>query len=170
MANTTSAKLDNMEVQQQPQNNNPRWENADPHQPWDETTATAKLFECSRIKALAGTSLVGWVVCPRNLVCSGLAGTMEGVELACGPTLEGRGCSSQLAPVEGDCSSSREMSTLWQCLHSLFSSPRSHEEAIPFPPPPPPPEPIGGSDNVLWAGNDTAVMVCSNTHTCCALK
>nr|XP_056701927.1 spectrin beta chain, non-erythrocytic 4 [Euleptes europaea] len=54
MANVTPAKLDNMEVQQQPQNNNPRWETTDHHhRPWDETTATAKLFECSRIKALA---------------------------------------------------------------------------------------------------------------------
>lgn len=59
MANTAPAKLDNMEAQQQQQqqqNNNPRWENAEHHhhhRPWDETTATAKLFECSRIKALA---------------------------------------------------------------------------------------------------------------------
>ncbi|XP_060114613.1 spectrin beta chain, non-erythrocytic 4 [Heteronotia binoei] len=55
MANITPAKLDNMEVQQPPpQNNNPRWESTDHHhRPWDEATATAKLFECSRIKALA---------------------------------------------------------------------------------------------------------------------
>uniref|UniRef100_A0A803TIK9 Spectrin beta chain n=1 Tax=Anolis carolinensis TaxID=28377 RepID=A0A803TIK9_ANOCA len=62
MANVSPAKLDNMEAQQQQQqqqqqqNNNNRWENAEhhhPHRPWDETTATAKLFECSRIKALA---------------------------------------------------------------------------------------------------------------------
>uniref|UniRef100_A0A8D0AZZ5 Spectrin beta, non-erythrocytic 4 n=1 Tax=Salvator merianae TaxID=96440 RepID=A0A8D0AZZ5_SALMN len=58
MANATPpAKLDNLEAQQQQQqqhNNNPRWESADLHRrPWDETTATAKLFECSRIKALA---------------------------------------------------------------------------------------------------------------------
>ncbi|XP_061453386.1 spectrin beta chain, non-erythrocytic 4 isoform X2 [Rhineura floridana] len=54
MANVTPAKLDNLEAQQQ-QNNNVRWENTDhpPHRPWDEDTATAKLFECSRIKALA---------------------------------------------------------------------------------------------------------------------
>ncbi|XP_054855022.1 spectrin beta chain, non-erythrocytic 4 [Eublepharis macularius] len=54
MANVTPAKLDNMEVQPPPQNNNLRWETTDHHhRPWDETTATAKLFECSRIKALA---------------------------------------------------------------------------------------------------------------------
>ncbi|XP_062996569.1 spectrin beta chain, non-erythrocytic 4 [Elgaria multicarinata webbii] len=61
MANVTPAKLDNMEAQQQQQqqqqqqnNNAPRWENTDHHhRPWDETTASAKLFECSRIKALA---------------------------------------------------------------------------------------------------------------------
>uniref|UniRef100_A0A8C0AQG1 Calponin-homology (CH) domain-containing protein n=1 Tax=Buteo japonicus TaxID=224669 RepID=A0A8C0AQG1_9AVES len=34
------------------QNNNGPWENPDPRV-WDDTTATAKLFECSRIKALA---------------------------------------------------------------------------------------------------------------------
>uniref|UniRef100_A0A8C4YQ64 Spectrin beta, non-erythrocytic 4 n=1 Tax=Gopherus evgoodei TaxID=1825980 RepID=A0A8C4YQ64_9SAUR len=45
-----AAELDNMEVQLQ--NNNTRWENMD-NQAWDDTTATAKLFECSRIKALA---------------------------------------------------------------------------------------------------------------------
>ncbi|XP_044844211.1 spectrin beta chain, non-erythrocytic 4 isoform X1 [Mauremys mutica] len=45
-----AAELDNMEVQLQ--NNNTRWENTD-NQAWDDTTATAKLFECSRIKALA---------------------------------------------------------------------------------------------------------------------
>uniref|UniRef100_A0A8C3IB43 Spectrin beta, non-erythrocytic 4 n=1 Tax=Chrysemys picta bellii TaxID=8478 RepID=A0A8C3IB43_CHRPI len=45
-----AAELENMEVQ--PQNNNTRWENTD-NQAWDDTTATAKLFECSRIKALA---------------------------------------------------------------------------------------------------------------------
>uniref|UniRef100_A0A8C8SS14 Spectrin beta chain n=1 Tax=Pelusios castaneus TaxID=367368 RepID=A0A8C8SS14_9SAUR len=43
-------ELDNMEIQSQ--NNNSRWENTDNHV-WDDTTATAKLFECSRIKALA---------------------------------------------------------------------------------------------------------------------
>ncbi|XP_048348815.1 spectrin beta chain, non-erythrocytic 4 isoform X2 [Sphaerodactylus townsendi] len=57
MANVTPAKLDNMEVpQQSPKNNNPQWEPTDHHPwPWDEATATAtaKLFECSRIKALA---------------------------------------------------------------------------------------------------------------------
>ncbi|XP_067316955.1 spectrin beta chain, non-erythrocytic 4-like [Anolis sagrei] len=62
MANVSPAKLDNMEAQQQQQqqqqqqNNNTRWENTEhhhPHRTWDETTATAKLFECSRIKALA---------------------------------------------------------------------------------------------------------------------
>lgn len=49
-----------MEQQQQQNNNNPpRQENMvlhPPHRPWDESTATAKLFECSRIKALAGKS------------------------------------------------------------------------------------------------------------------
>ncbi|KYO25572.1 hypothetical protein Y1Q_0016904 [Alligator mississippiensis] len=44
------AELDNMDVQTQ--NNNSRWESGDPRA-WDDTTATAKLFECSRIKALA---------------------------------------------------------------------------------------------------------------------
>lgn len=50
-----ASELDNMEIQ--PQNNNSRWENTDNHA-WDDATATAtaKLFECSRIKALAGTS------------------------------------------------------------------------------------------------------------------
>ncbi|KAM9588925.1 spectrin beta chain, non-erythrocytic 4 [Morphnus guianensis] len=43
-----AAELDNMEQQ----NNNVPWENPDPRV-WDDTTATAKLFECSRIKALA---------------------------------------------------------------------------------------------------------------------
>uniref|UniRef100_A0A663FFU2 Spectrin beta chain n=1 Tax=Aquila chrysaetos chrysaetos TaxID=223781 RepID=A0A663FFU2_AQUCH len=43
-----AAELDNMEQQ----NNNGPWENPDPRV-WDDTTATAKLFECSRIKALA---------------------------------------------------------------------------------------------------------------------
>uniref|UniRef100_A0A8C0JFQ5 Spectrin beta, non-erythrocytic 4 n=1 Tax=Chelonoidis abingdonii TaxID=106734 RepID=A0A8C0JFQ5_CHEAB len=45
-----AAELDNMEVQLQ--NNNTHWENMD-SQAWDDSTATAKLFECSRIKALA---------------------------------------------------------------------------------------------------------------------
>ncbi|KAJ6663653.1 hypothetical protein lerEdw1_009732 [Lerista edwardsae] len=59
MANPAPARLDNMEAQQQQQQNNnnpPRRENVElrpPHRPWDESTATAKLFECSRIKALA---------------------------------------------------------------------------------------------------------------------
>nr|XP_028597620.1 spectrin beta chain, non-erythrocytic 4 isoform X1 [Podarcis muralis] len=58
MANVTPAKLDNLEAQQQQQqqNNNTRWESTEhhhQHRPWDEATATAKLFECSRIKALA---------------------------------------------------------------------------------------------------------------------
>ncbi|GAB0201943.1 spectrin beta chain, non-erythrocytic 4 [Grus japonensis] len=43
-----AAELDNMEQQ----NNNSSWESPDPRV-WDDTTATAKLFECSRIKALA---------------------------------------------------------------------------------------------------------------------
>ncbi|XP_069500595.1 spectrin beta chain, non-erythrocytic 4 isoform X1 [Ambystoma mexicanum] len=43
------AELDNMEVQEQPNNNN--WEMVD--HLWDECTATSKLFECSRIKALS---------------------------------------------------------------------------------------------------------------------
>uniref|UniRef100_A0A8C4KD52 Spectrin beta, non-erythrocytic 4 n=1 Tax=Dromaius novaehollandiae TaxID=8790 RepID=A0A8C4KD52_DRONO len=42
--------LDNMDVQQQ--NNNSAWESPDPRG-WDDGAATAKLFECSRIKALA---------------------------------------------------------------------------------------------------------------------
>lgn len=50
------AELDNMDVQTQ--NNNSRWESGDPRA-WDDTTATAKLFECSRIKALAGTGPPG---------------------------------------------------------------------------------------------------------------
>nr|XP_048688824.1 spectrin beta chain, non-erythrocytic 4 isoform X1 [Caretta caretta] len=45
-----AAELDNMEIQSQ--NSNTRWENTD-NQVWDDTTVTAKLFECSRIKALA---------------------------------------------------------------------------------------------------------------------
>ncbi|CAM5129135.1 unnamed protein product [Natator depressus] len=45
-----AAELDNMEIQSQ--NNNTRWENTD-NQVWEDTAATAKLFECSRIKALA---------------------------------------------------------------------------------------------------------------------
>lgn len=54
MANIAPAQLDNQEAQQQL--NNTRWESTDPPQPrpWEETTATVKLFECSRIKALAG--------------------------------------------------------------------------------------------------------------------
>ncbi|KAG8448770.1 hypothetical protein GDO86_015726 [Hymenochirus boettgeri] len=43
-------ELDNMDVQTSPNNNN-RWEKTE--HPWDEPTATGKLFECSRIKALA---------------------------------------------------------------------------------------------------------------------
>ncbi|XP_074873007.1 spectrin beta chain, non-erythrocytic 4 isoform X2 [Carettochelys insculpta] len=49
MANVV-AELDNMEVQQQ--NNNSRWESTD-NPLWEDTAAPAKLFECSRIKALA---------------------------------------------------------------------------------------------------------------------
>ncbi|KAM8952646.1 spectrin beta chain, non-erythrocytic 4 [Pelodytes ibericus] len=49
MANV-SPELDNMEVHAAPNNNN-RWDQAD--HPWDEPVATGKLFECSRIKALA---------------------------------------------------------------------------------------------------------------------
>ncbi|XP_067170580.1 spectrin beta chain, non-erythrocytic 4 [Apteryx mantelli] len=45
-----AAELDNMDVQQQ--NNNSAWESPDPRG-WDDAAATAKLFECSRIKALA---------------------------------------------------------------------------------------------------------------------
>uniref|UniRef100_A0A8C4KHT3 Spectrin beta, non-erythrocytic 4 n=1 Tax=Dromaius novaehollandiae TaxID=8790 RepID=A0A8C4KHT3_DRONO len=45
-----AAELDNMDVQQQ--NNNSAWESPDPRG-WDDGAATAKLFECSRIKALA---------------------------------------------------------------------------------------------------------------------
>lgn len=54
MANVTPVQLDNQEAQQQL--NNARWEGTDsPHpRPWEEAPATAKLFECSRIKALAG--------------------------------------------------------------------------------------------------------------------
>lgn len=48
-----AAELDNMEQQ----NNNGPWENPDPRV-WDDTTATAKLFECSRIKALAGKCIL----------------------------------------------------------------------------------------------------------------
>ncbi|XP_029426950.1 spectrin beta chain, non-erythrocytic 4 [Rhinatrema bivittatum] len=49
---SVAVELDNMEVQQsQVVNNNNRWESTD--RAWDESTATAKLFECSRIKALA---------------------------------------------------------------------------------------------------------------------
>ncbi|XP_058051322.1 spectrin beta chain, non-erythrocytic 4 isoform X2 [Ahaetulla prasina] len=53
MANVAPAQLDNQEAQQQLSNT--RWESTDPHQPrpWEEATATVKLFECSRIKALA---------------------------------------------------------------------------------------------------------------------
>uniref|UniRef100_A0A8C4PC79 Spectrin beta, non-erythrocytic 4 n=1 Tax=Dromaius novaehollandiae TaxID=8790 RepID=A0A8C4PC79_DRONO len=46
----SSPRLDNMDVQQQ--NNNSAWESPDPRG-WDDGAATAKLFECSRIKALA---------------------------------------------------------------------------------------------------------------------
>ncbi|XP_075043168.1 spectrin beta chain, non-erythrocytic 4 isoform X2 [Mixophyes fleayi] len=49
MANV-SPELDNMEVQNSPNNNN-RWDQAD--HAWDEPTSSGKLFECSRIKALA---------------------------------------------------------------------------------------------------------------------
>lgn len=54
MANIAPAQLDNQEAQQQLSNT--RWESTDPPQPrpWEEATATVKLFECSRIKALAG--------------------------------------------------------------------------------------------------------------------
>ncbi|XP_068106871.1 spectrin beta chain, non-erythrocytic 4 isoform X3 [Hyperolius riggenbachi] len=46
---TVSPELDNMEVQTPPNNNN-RWEQ---DHVWDEPAASGKLFECSRIKALA---------------------------------------------------------------------------------------------------------------------
>ncbi|XP_075692211.1 spectrin beta chain, non-erythrocytic 4 [Rhinoderma darwinii] len=49
MANV-SPELDNMEVQTPPNNNN-RWDQTE--HPWDEPAASGKLFECSRIKALA---------------------------------------------------------------------------------------------------------------------
>ncbi|XP_075463101.1 spectrin beta chain, non-erythrocytic 4 isoform X3 [Ascaphus truei] len=49
MANV-SPELDNMEVQNLPNNNN-RWEHTE--HLWEQPTATGKLFECSRIKALA---------------------------------------------------------------------------------------------------------------------
>ncbi|KAG9472487.1 hypothetical protein GDO78_019184 [Eleutherodactylus coqui] len=49
MANV-SPEVDNMEVQTPPNNNN-RWGQAE--HPWDEPAASGKLFECSRIKALA---------------------------------------------------------------------------------------------------------------------
>lgn len=52
MANVAPAQLDNQEAQQQLSNT--RWESTDPPRPWEEATATIKLFECSRIKALAG--------------------------------------------------------------------------------------------------------------------
>lgn len=54
MANVTPVQLDNQEAQQQLSNT--RWEGTDPPnpRPWEEATATVKLFECSRIKALAG--------------------------------------------------------------------------------------------------------------------
>ncbi|KAM8794004.1 spectrin beta chain, non-erythrocytic 4 [Eudromia elegans] len=45
-----AAELDNMEAPAG--NNNSAWEGAEPRA-WDEAAATAKLFECSRIKALA---------------------------------------------------------------------------------------------------------------------
>ncbi|XP_070805867.1 LOW QUALITY PROTEIN: spectrin beta chain, non-erythrocytic 4 [Pituophis catenifer annectens] len=53
MANIAPAQLDNQEAQQQLSNT--QWESTDPTQPrlWEEATATVKLFECSRIKALA---------------------------------------------------------------------------------------------------------------------
>ncbi|CAJ0949934.1 unnamed protein product [Ranitomeya imitator] len=50
MANV-SPELDNMEVQTPPNNNN-RWDQTE--RLWDEPAASGKLFECSRIKALAG--------------------------------------------------------------------------------------------------------------------
>ncbi|XP_077141682.1 spectrin beta chain, non-erythrocytic 4 [Ranitomeya variabilis] len=49
MANV-GPELDNMEVQTPPNNNN-RWDQTE--RPWDEPAASGKLFECSRIKALA---------------------------------------------------------------------------------------------------------------------
>ncbi|KAG8550836.1 hypothetical protein GDO81_019614 [Engystomops pustulosus] len=49
MANV-SPELENMEVQTPPNNNN-RWDQTE--HPWDEPAASGKLFECSRIKALA---------------------------------------------------------------------------------------------------------------------
>ncbi|XP_072287539.1 spectrin beta chain, non-erythrocytic 4 isoform X2 [Pyxicephalus adspersus] len=49
MANV-SPELDNMELQTPPNNNN-RWDQAE--HVWDEPAASGKLFECSRIKALA---------------------------------------------------------------------------------------------------------------------
>ncbi|CAH2314025.1 spectrin beta chain, non-erythrocytic 4 [Pelobates cultripes] len=45
-----SPELENMEVHTPPNNNN-RWDPTE--HPWDEPVATGKLFECSRIKALA---------------------------------------------------------------------------------------------------------------------
>ncbi|XP_071656932.1 spectrin beta chain, non-erythrocytic 4 isoform X2 [Patagioenas fasciata] len=45
-----AAELDNME---QPNNNNGPWEPPEPPRGWDDPAATAKIFECSRIKALA---------------------------------------------------------------------------------------------------------------------
>ncbi|KAM6427580.1 spectrin beta chain, non-erythrocytic 4 isoform 1-T1 [Liasis olivaceus] len=53
MANVTPVQLDNLEAQQQ--FSSTRWEGTDHPQPrpWEEATATVKLFECSRIKALA---------------------------------------------------------------------------------------------------------------------
>ncbi|XP_070620878.1 spectrin beta chain, non-erythrocytic 4 isoform X2 [Erythrolamprus reginae] len=54
MANIVPVQLDNQEAQQQLSNT--RWESTEPPQPraWEEATAaTVKLFECSRIKALA---------------------------------------------------------------------------------------------------------------------
>ncbi|XP_013911873.1 PREDICTED: spectrin beta chain, non-erythrocytic 4 [Thamnophis sirtalis] len=54
MANVAPAQLDNQEAQQQLSHT--RWESTDPHQPrpWEEASSgTVKLFECSRIKALA---------------------------------------------------------------------------------------------------------------------
>ncbi|KAK2511200.1 hypothetical protein Q9966_016707 [Columba livia] len=45
-----AAELDNME---QPNNNNGPWDPPEPPRGWDDPAATAKIFECSRIKALA---------------------------------------------------------------------------------------------------------------------
>ncbi|XP_010218245.1 PREDICTED: spectrin beta chain, non-erythrocytic 4, partial [Tinamus guttatus] len=50
-----AAELDNMEVQAT--NNNSAWEGAEPRG-WDETAATAKLFECSPVAGPAGASQI----------------------------------------------------------------------------------------------------------------